>query len=174
MSYPYRYCCKDFPERIMDMYKFIFVSGNCNLDIKPYTNGFYIGTLSKERKEYGYGAMLWDNGTVYIGEWKDGEEHGEEGIHIYPNGIVYLGRYAHGKEHGEGKKYEHHIGLEMHVIYSEGKLEKVLWASKSFTGDDGDYDKDTGTFEKKAGCGTIIFGLFIIWLIVKFIDWLLF
>ena len=35
---------------------------------------------------------LWENGTKYMGEWKNGERHGQ-GTHTYPDGSKFEGDY---------------------------------------------------------------------------------
>ena len=39
---------------------------------------------------------------VYVGDWKDGEMHGE-GKHIAPNGANYEGEFVNGERHGKGR-----------------------------------------------------------------------
>ena len=41
---------------------------------------------------------LWENGTKYMGEWKDGKKHGQ-GTETYPNGSKYVGKFKNGKKH---------------------------------------------------------------------------
>ena len=42
-----------------------------------------------------------DKDAKYIGEFKDGEKHGQ-GTSTYPVGDKYVGEYKDGKEHGQG------------------------------------------------------------------------
>ena len=44
---------------------------------------------------------LWENGTKYMGEWKDGEFHGQ-GTMTYHDGRKYVGEWKNGKRHGQG------------------------------------------------------------------------
>ena len=50
--------------------------------------------MTEERIEY-------EDGSVYVGEVKDGKEHGR-GIETYPDGTRYEGEYKDGKKHGRG------------------------------------------------------------------------
>jgi len=44
---------------------------------------------------------LWENGTKYMGEWKDGKRHGQ-GNMTYHDGSKFVGKWKNGKEHGQG------------------------------------------------------------------------
>ena len=47
------------------------------------------------------GTWAWSNGVKYVGEWKDGKEHGR-GTWTFPSGVGYAGEFNDGKEHGQG------------------------------------------------------------------------
>ena len=53
---------------------------------------------------------LWENGTKYMGEWKDGIKHGQ-GTYTYLDGKNYVGEFRNGKFNGQGT-----------YIYGIGKL----------------------------------------------------
>jgi len=44
---------------------------------------------------------LWENGTKYMGEWKDGKRHGQ-GNMTYHDGSKFVGKWKDGKKHGQG------------------------------------------------------------------------
>jgi len=44
---------------------------------------------------------LWENGTKYMGEWKDGKRHGQ-GNMTYHDGSKFVGKWKNGKRHGQG------------------------------------------------------------------------
>ena len=44
---------------------------------------------------------LWENGTKYMGEWKDGKRHGQ-GNMTYHDGSKFVGKWKDGKRHGQG------------------------------------------------------------------------
>ena len=44
---------------------------------------------------------IWENGTRYIGEWKDGKQHGQ-GTYTFPDGKKYVGEFKDGKWNGQG------------------------------------------------------------------------
>ena len=37
---------------------------------------------------------IWENGSRYVGEWKDGKKHGQ-GTTTYSNGIKYVGEFKY-------------------------------------------------------------------------------
>ncbi|MDP7606329.1 MAG: MORN motif precursor, partial [SAR324 cluster bacterium] len=43
---------------------------------------------------------LWENGTKYMGEWKDGKKHGQ-GTKTWSDG-EYVGKWKNGEYHGQG------------------------------------------------------------------------
>lgn len=49
----------------------------------------------------GYGSYLYDNGAVYMGEFKDGDMMGH-GIYFYEDGEKYIGNFKYGEYEGEG------------------------------------------------------------------------
>jgi len=65
---------------------------------------------------------LWENGTKYMGEWKDGKKHGQ-GTFTSPDGSRYVGEFKDGKKHGQGT-----FSLSGSKIY-EGK-----WKNGKFNG----------------------------------------
>jgi len=55
---------------------------------------------------------LWENGTKYMGEWKDGKRHGQ-GTMTYHDGSKFVGKWKDGRKNGQGtetypsgRKYE--------------------------------------------------------------------
>ena len=48
---------------------------------------------------------IWENGSRYVGEWKDGKKHGQ-GTYTYGKGKgegdKYVGEFKDGKKHGQG------------------------------------------------------------------------
>jgi len=45
--------------------------------------------------------FTWENGSSYVGEWKDGKKHGQ-GTFTSPDGRKYVGEYMDDKKHGKG------------------------------------------------------------------------
>lgn len=167
-SFPYRHCCIDFPQRISSEYNFIMSS---TIHCIEYKNGCYIGGV-ENNVEQGYGIYIDDKGYLYLGQWFNGKESGE-GIWIQSE-YVYIGNFSGGERDGQGLEYSRNIGLELDAVYSNGKITKVLWASKSFKADNGvSYDKDTNTFEGgNNGCLWIVLIVILISAIVEFFKWL--
>ena len=44
---------------------------------------------------------IWENGSRYVGEWKDGKKHGQ-GTYTFPDGKKYVGGWKDSKYHGQG------------------------------------------------------------------------
>ena len=55
----------------------------------------YIGEW-KDGKEHGQGIFIWADGEEYIGHWKNGEKHGQ-GTYTYPSGAKYVGEWMNGE-----------------------------------------------------------------------------
>ena len=47
------------------------------------------------------GTATYANGDKYVGEWKDGNKHGQ-GTYTYADGDKYVGEHKNGKRHGQG------------------------------------------------------------------------
>ncbi len=62
----------------------------------------YEGERSKDGKRHGKGQFKWENGVVYVGEWKDDKMDGD-GIMMYPDGTVCEGTWKDNKQNGKGK-----------------------------------------------------------------------
>jgi len=60
----------------------------------------YVGEY-KDGKQHGQGTYTWVSGDKYVGEYKDGKQHGQ-GTYTYVNGGKYVGDWKDGKEHGQG------------------------------------------------------------------------
>lgn len=48
------------------------------------------------------GPHLLNNGSIYIGQWKEGLQHGK-GVSFYPDGSIYEGYWENGVPNGEGR-----------------------------------------------------------------------
>ena len=67
-------------------------------------NSMYIGEF-KNNKMDGYGVCYDCHGNIiYEGEWKNNLVHGK-GIYIWEEGKRYEGEFLHGKKHGDGTFY---------------------------------------------------------------------
>ena len=78
------------------------IKGNCTNGKGTMTwadGGKYVGQW-KDGKEHGKGTMTRDGGK-YVGQWKDGKEHGK-GTMTWDDGGKYVGQWKDGKEHGKG------------------------------------------------------------------------
>ena len=58
---------------------------------------------------------IWENGSRYVGEWKDGKKHGQ-GTYTYANGDKYVGGWKKGLRHGKGT-----------FTHANGKIEEGIW-----------------------------------------------
>ncbi|MEW5922004.1 MAG: hypothetical protein AB1796_13885 [Bacillota bacterium] len=66
-------------------------------------DGSYTGG-EKAGIPHGYGTIVWPDGTVYQGEWHEGQMEGEGEIR-WPSGSRYVGRWQEGMMHGPGTIY---------------------------------------------------------------------
>jgi len=77
---------------------------------------------------------LWENGTKYMGEWKDGKKHGQ-------------GTFTYGKGKWEGDKYEG----EFKVGYRNGQGTYTWSDGEKYVGEWKDGKMWNGTFYDKNG-----------------------
>jgi hypothetical protein len=61
----------------------------------------YVGEWKDDKRD-GNGKITWADGDVYVGEWKDDKRDGN-GKMTYASGDVYEGKWKDGKENGPGK-----------------------------------------------------------------------
>ncbi|MDA8820745.1 trypsin-like peptidase domain-containing protein [Planktomarina temperata] len=47
------------------------------------------------------GTYTYDDGSKYVGEWKDDKQHGQ-GTYTWPGGDTYIGEHKDNKKHGQG------------------------------------------------------------------------
>ena len=80
-----------------------------------------------------FGTYGYDNGSKYVGEWKDDNFHGR-GTYTYADGDKYVGEYKEGKSHGQG-------------TYTFGKESE--WADDKYVGEFKD--------DERHGLGTYTF-----------------
>ena len=87
-----------------------------------YDNGdVYVGQW-KSNKCHGEGTVTYSNGNTYEGQWENGNRHGQ-GICTYANGNVYEGQWVAGIRHGQGT-----------MTYADGRIEEGRWKYGSFVG----------------------------------------
>lgn len=73
-----------------------------SFDVKVinYSNGGkYYGNVNVDRKPDGYGLMIWDDFTCYIGEFKNNQMDGY-GIVFYEDGTVHMGKFENANYKG--------------------------------------------------------------------------
>ena len=81
----------------------------------------------------GYGTYTWENGSKYVGEWKDGEFY--EGTRTWANGAKYAGEFKDFKFHGQGT-YTNANGNKYVGEFKDGKyngLGTLTCGSKKYT-----------------------------------------
>ena len=59
-----------------------------------------VGDLKNELPD-GKGIMIYEDGSKYDGEWKEGQKDGK-GTFTASDGMKYVGEFKHGKNHGHG------------------------------------------------------------------------
>ena len=76
-----------------------------------------------------FGTFKSDDGTKYVGEWKEDASHGH-GTETYANGDKYVGNWKEGKYHGFGVK-----------TYADGRVEKGQWENNELTDVNSKFDE---------------------------------
>ncbi|AJF97527.1 Morn repeat protein [Pandoravirus inopinatum] len=71
---------------------------------------------------HGYGHALWEDGSVYDGEWRDDRPHGR-GWYVWPGGVRYDGTWKGGEMHGRGA-----------ITYTDGHTYAGRWERGVFDG----------------------------------------
>lgn len=70
---------------------------------KTCSGGVYEGEFNSVTHEYeGFGTYTWENGTKYVGEFKNGKFDGY-GIYEETDGYRYEGQWMNGQENGQAK-----------------------------------------------------------------------
>jgi len=82
--------------------------------------GSYLNPWSKLKWTQCKGTYTWPDGEKYVGEYKDGEEHGQ-GTSTYANGDKYVGEYKDGRKHGNGT-YTFADGRKVVGEWKDGKM----------------------------------------------------
>ena len=86
----------------------------------------------------GYDRYTWTNcvGTFtlpnrenYVGEWRDGERHGQ-GTYTWADGETYVGEFKDGKFHGQGTKTS-----------ADGDVLEGIWEDGRYQGTKEEYEK---------------------------------
>jgi len=83
---------------------------------------------------------LWENGTKYMGEWKDGKKHGQGTFTYLDDFGKYVGEFKNDKRHGQGTYYQGEGPFKGEWYEGEFK-DGTLWNGTS-------YDKDGKIVEK--------------------------
>ena len=61
----------------------------------------YVGEF-KDGEIHGQGTFTYLNGDKYVGEFKDGIEHGQGTFTFFDGLYIYVGEYKEGEKHGQG------------------------------------------------------------------------
>jgi hypothetical protein len=79
----------------------------------------YIGEW-KNGKQHGQGTYTYSSGDKYVGEWKNAKRHGQ-GTYTYAVGEKYVGEYRDDKKHGQGT-----------YTYANGQIQEGIWKDNKF------------------------------------------
>lgn len=60
----------------------------------------YVGDF-KDGQPHGQGTLTWSNGERYVGTWSNGKRNGR-GAFSWPDGSIYVGEFRNDKKHGHG------------------------------------------------------------------------
>ncbi len=72
-----------------------------------------------------FGTYTTDDGTKYVGEWKDDQSHGQ-GTETYTKGDKYVGQWKDGKKNGQGIQYHGDGTVDKEGIFKDGKFQANL------------------------------------------------
>jgi hypothetical protein len=87
--------------------------------IMRYFNGsVYIGQW-RNGKMHGNGAIKWNDSSSYSGQWSEGKRTGY-GTYTWPNGDTYVGQWKENQMCGEGIFY-----------YQDGRIRRGIWKEKT-------------------------------------------
>ena len=116
---------------------------------KEYENGTYTGDLLRGYR-HGIGMMKYNNGGWYMGSWDNGQKVGAgTGKTVYENGSVYEGEYLDGKCHGTGK-----IIFENGSVYEGSFQNGKFHGQGTYTNVDGGIYTGGWDSGEKSGKGT--------------------
>ena len=82
------------------------IEGDCNNGQGTATWAYgdkydkYVGEF-KDGEMHGQGTFIFADGNKLVGQWKDGGLHGQ-GTYTWPSGTKYVGEFKDGKQHGQG------------------------------------------------------------------------
>ena len=68
----------------------------------------------------GYGTYIYDDGTKYVGQWKNGLTHGQ-GTYTWANGDKYVGEWKDDMRNGQGT-----------FTWADGTVIEGLWKKGDF------------------------------------------
>ena len=80
----------------------------------------YFGQLDKSGSRHGFGKCTWNDGTVYVGEWKNGFMDGTVVLN-FPSEDVYVGTMRLNASHGVGV-----------LLQSDGTVSSGIWKDGKF------------------------------------------
>lgn len=72
-----------------------------NLHIRQLNKGIYFGEIYNSNILHGRGAIFYDDGTMFMGNFVENKLNGD-GFRWFKNGDIYCGDYKDGKQHGKG------------------------------------------------------------------------
>ena len=73
-------------------------------DYIPNKGGKYVGQINTKTGNLdGKGVFIWTNGIKYIGNWREGNMHGEGILFDKNNKLIFKGNYYNNKKYGRGK-----------------------------------------------------------------------
>ena len=99
----------------------------------------------------GEGKYVYDDGCVYVGQFKDGESHGR-GTFTYAHGDVYEGEWQSGKSHGRGT-----CTYADGAVYEGEYQSDVKHGRGTYTAASGNVYEGEWQSGAPHGCGTLTF-----------------
>ena len=101
------------------------------------SSGFITGSCPADQSAYWdncTGKITFDDGSKYVGEWKDNKQHGQ-GTYSYANGDKYVGEFKDDNRDGPGT-YSYADGTIDEGIWKDGELQNAQTSPEVVETDD--------------------------------------
>jgi hypothetical protein len=115
---------------------------NCQGTVSFTDDSKYVGEW-KDGSEHGQGTYTWVAGDQYVGEHKKGMAHGQ-GTYTFANDDQYVGEFKDGLYHGQGT-----------LTYADGSKDEGIWKEDEFL-----YENIVSTNEDEEFCLEIGFKIY--------------
>jgi hypothetical protein len=85
---------------------------------------FSCGEKNTDKDEGHLYKVIYDDGSKYVGEYKDEKKMHGQGTYTWANGDKYVGGWKDNKKYGQGT-----------LTYTDGTVKEGLWKNDKFLGE---------------------------------------